>query len=293
MLDLSYYPYPFLKNETEYSKEKYVETVLLADDVLCFDMDDFALYYECNRWESDIIGDSIVRILYLKGDRNKISELESFLNSFIFNLRREFSSTHVYVEVPTEDVVLFQILGQLSFRLIETRLIHFNDKLKVNEKSANLIRLATLDEAEKMKFVAMSMRNDFDRYHADVEVANSIADNYLGEYAYACIIGYVDEVIAPNLELGKSNSFIALNHRVFDSLLNTKISQIVLTAVDSKTNKGWYRNLVEGAIDRSLKNQSEVLINTTQSTNKAVIHVLESLGFKLGRVTHVFSKKIR
>ena len=76
---------------------------------------------------------------------------------------------------------------------------------------------------------------------------------------------------------------MAINFRKNEWTWNPwKTSQIVLTAVDSKTNKGWYRKLVNAAILESHNEGAISIFNTTQLANRQVIHVLESTGFETG-----------
>ena len=83
------------------------------------------------------------------------------------------------------------------------------------------------------------------------------------------------------------DSFVALDYLDFDE---SKISQIVLSAVSSETNRGWYIELIKNAINRSIHNRCSFIYNTTQITNKAVCHSLEKLGFKLGKTSHLLAK---
>ena len=273
-------------------KEKYLSIRLKNERYLQFQNGSFVVYYEVNEWEGNIVNKTVVKISYIEGDRGDVNGLIKFIKELTFQLYDEFKNPYIYTEVPAEDNVLLQILGINKYRLVETRLVHYNNNLKKSIEDLELVKLGNRSMSEKYGNISLEMRNDYDRYHSDIFIGNEIADNYLKMYGKACFEGYVDEVIIPNQDRGMSNSFIALNHGINEGIIDTKISQIVLTVVDSETNKGWYRKLIKGAIQRSILNESEILINTTQSTNKPVIHVLESSGFKLGRVSYIFANSV-
>ena len=94
----------------------------------------------------------------------------------------------------------------------------------------------------------------------------------------------------PNEEGVPSDSFLSANF--FENQWETigvKVSKMVLSAVSSSTNKGWYINLIsEMSYLFKSKGITHAFMNT-QSTNRQVFHTWEKLGYKLGSTTHILS----
>jgi len=239
-------------------------------------------------WDTNYFGIDTFKITgCLFGDGDKQQLLNEFKIFF-----QEFYTVHpacrIVAEIPSEDFEMLQGLSFSGLRLIEGRLIHFKHPLRETEKVA--YRKANRQDAENLGRVASKMRNPADRFHADMIFDNTAADEYLYTYAKACVEGFTDVVIVPDEPGVPSNSFIAINYRVHDRKWNVlSPAQIVLTAVDSDTNKGWYKKLIHAAVNHVIDEGAGCLYNTTQITNKAVIYTLESLGFKLGCTRMLFT----
>jgi dTDP-4-amino-4,6-dideoxy-D-galactose acyltransferase len=138
--------------------------------------------------------------------------------------------------------------------------------------------------------VAREMRNSFDRFHADPVFGQSKADEFLATYIEQSVKGFADIVLVPDEPGVPPDSFLTARY-LKDEWEETgyRISKMVLSAVSSATNKGWYSKLI-GAMTRHLQEEGAQYIHmNTQATNGAVIHTWESLGYRFGYATHVLS----
>jgi dTDP-4-amino-4,6-dideoxy-D-galactose acyltransferase len=68
---------------------------------------------------------------------------------------------------------------------------------------------------------------------------------------------------------------------------------MVLSAVSSTTNKGWYIKLISEMAYHLKSIGADYAVMHPASTNKAVIHTYEKLGCKLGKTSHILSYKDR
>jgi dTDP-4-amino-4,6-dideoxy-D-galactose acyltransferase len=137
------------------------------------------------------------------------------------------------------------------------------------------------------------MRNDFDRFHSDIMFSTEVADNYLSTYVENSINGFADLVIVPNEQGVATDSFLTANYlkEKWDSI-GHPISKMVLSAVSSKTNKGWYLKLISEMTYLLKENGAETIYMNTQSTNIPVLYTWEKLGYHIGRTTHLLSMYI-
>lgn len=134
------------------------------------------------------------------------------------------------------------------------------------------------------------MRNPFDRFHSDWTYSTSIADKYLETYIENAINGFSDIILVPDGEKTEPDSFLTADLYQNDwDKLNYKISKMVLSAVSSETNKGWYVKLISEMTYKLMEYGVESIFMNTQSTNFAVLSTWEKLGYKIGRATHLLS----
>ncbi len=247
-----------------------------------------AFFINYLKWDTDYFGVDTFRIVgCLFGPGNP----EVFMNEakvFFAEFFAKHPHCKIFSEIPSEDFAMLQALTYSGLRLVECRLVHFKYPLEHNDQVS--FRKAKLYDADNLGKVASKMRNPSDRFHADLLFENEAADRYLYTYAKACVEGYTDAVIVPDEPRVQSNSFIAINYRKADRNWNLwSPAQIVLAAVDSDMNKGWYKKLVMASINNVMDEGASCLFNTTQITNRAVIYTLESLGFRLGCTKMVLS----
>ena len=138
------------------------------------------------------------------------------------------------------------------------------------------------------------MVNPYDRFHADVFYNKKVAGNFLGVFAEESVKGFADYVLVPDEDGLPSDSFLTVRYnKEWWGKINIKVSKMVLSAVSSTTNKGWYIKLISEMALHLKELGVDFVMMHPASTNKAVIHSYEKLGCKLGKVTHILSYKKR
>lgn len=237
-------------------------------------------------WESEHFGRETVELGPPLGAAADFDALRAGVDALLAQLRRDGTQT-VFAEAPAEDLLWTQALTGAGLRLIETRLHYHHTQLEAFNGPPARLREATAADIPNLRRVAEAMRNDFDRFHADVRTSLAQADGYLATYIENCVRGFCDLVLVPDEPGVPSDSFMAANLDVGPPELDHRVDKLLFSAVSSATNRGWYRRLVAGTARRLIAAGSRCLLLNTQAQNGAVLHVWESLGFKLGRVTHV------
>jgi dTDP-4-amino-4,6-dideoxy-D-galactose acyltransferase len=203
---------------------------------------------------------------------------------------RALQAQYVFIEIPSEDIVLVQALTAAGFRLTETRLTYFNNSLNTYNSERFNVRPAKQEDIEELRMVAKIMRNDYDRFHADSVFPKDTADNFLAEYVEQAIRGFCDIVLVPDVPGVKVHSFLTANYNKNEwSDLGCSVSKMVLSAVSSQTNKGWYIKLISEMTYHLKEIGAQAIYMSTQPTNRAVIKTWEKLGYKYGASTHILS----
>lgn len=197
------------------------------------------------------------------------------------------SRWNIFAEVPSEDIHAFRELGRLGFTLVETRLTYYHLLDSLPEET-HPCRNAVADDIPSLRVTASQAVNAFDKYHADPFFSEEETNRYLETYIENCVNGFAERVFVPDLKTAPA-SFVALGKVKDDRFANGFFYRIPLTAC-LPLNKGWHYPLCLHALQYAKSQKVQVLVMTTQSTNKAVIHNCEKLGFKLGSCTHLFSK---
>lgn len=196
---------------------------------------------------------------------------------------------YCFSEVPSEDTGLLQALTASGWRLIETRLLYYRDNLNSFDQARYQVRLAQPAEEARVAQIAAAARNDYDRFHADPWFGAERADAFLARYASAAVQGYCDAVLVPDEPNLPIDSFLAISDLQSDAAaLGIGMSRIVLTAVGPQ-NRGWHLRLVSETVHRAREREAQVVLMTTQATNRAVFRTSEKLGFKLGGSSHVLA----
>jgi dTDP-4-amino-4,6-dideoxy-D-galactose acyltransferase len=241
-------------------------------------------------WDSTFFKIETYKLINVLFDTNSLEILSKGVELFLNQIKRD-KPQYVFIEMPSEDTLLIQALNTARFKLIETRLTYFNDKvLEYNYPERYKVRKAKVDDIDNLMAIASTMRNNFDRFHADKTFDLQIADSFLSKYVEEAIKGFCDIVIVPNEEGINSDSFLTANF--FENLwalLDKNISKMVLSAVSSQTNKGWYIKLISEMMYIMKEKGVEFVYLNTQSTNRQVFRTWEKLGFKLGSTTHILS----
>jgi len=248
----------------------------------------FLFFFSKLHWDSKYFGLETFKLENVFFTTNVFSDLVEAVS--IFKNNHLPKDSYCFINVPSEDTLLLQALGYSGFNLIETRLHYFFDTSEIKSLKRYPVRKAIDADIKNLSNVASKNRNQFDRIHADQSYSNEQADAYLATYITSAIKGFNDLVIVPNAPDTYPNAFLSGNIQIANEQLNCKISQITLTAVDP-TSKGWHYNLLSEASHLFHEHGSEYIYMITQSTNRAVIHNCNKLGYKLGATSHILSLK--
>jgi dTDP-4-amino-4,6-dideoxy-D-galactose acyltransferase len=196
----------------------------------------------------------------------------------------------VFAEAPAQATRAIQTLCRTGFSMMETRLTYFHNLQHIPE-TTNKARAAITADIPHLKKTASAARNDFDRYHTDPFFSNEQAEYYLETYIENCMKGLSEFVLVPDLS-DPPASFAAFSRVQHPNLKSEqKLYRIPLTAC-LEENRGWHYHLCLSALHKAVEAGAFALVMTTQAGNQAVIHNCEKLGFKLGSVTHIFSKTL-
>lgn len=290
-----YNPYNFDRNITEsvilkYETEK-INSFINENNYAVIENngENFLFIYKKLEWDSNYFKMPVYRITYLLS--RKKQNPAGAINYFIKNILPP--SSYCFIEVPSEDTKLLQALGENSFKLVETRLTYYNNALESHDHARYPVREAAKEDIANLKSVASCMRNEFDRFHADSSFSPERADSFLATYIENSVLGFSDIVMVPAGPSVPADSFLTANYLESEwEKLKYRISKMVLSAVSSQTNKGWYIKLISEMTYHLRDNKGcQCVFLTTQSTNRAVYNTWEKLRYKLGSTTHIFSLK--
>jgi dTDP-4-amino-4,6-dideoxy-D-galactose acyltransferase len=222
-------------------------------------------------------------------------EIHKTLNDAVRHFRKEFvantdKTAYCYIELPSEATNIIQSLTSNGFRLVESRIHQYLSNIQSFSHKRFDVRKATIKDAENLAVVAAKMRNKYDRFHADYNFSDELADRYLARFAEETTKNFADVVLVPN-EIGiLPNALLAVNFLKDEwAKLKRNVSQLVLASVDKNSCKGWYEKLLSEACYLLKENGTDYLITNTQTTNRAPIHVNEKLGFKYSHTTHILT----
>lgn len=291
---IHYMPTSFFRNKIEQSFEFFIEKPILEGGgnsrVFSVNVEgnDFNFIYEFLKWDSEFFKTPTFKLNYILFSKNNYQNLVKAITLFKEEIIKD---SYLFIEIPSEDIFVIQALNESLFRLIETRMTYYLDLKKFKNERFD-VREATLNDIPNLTRVSSEMVNPFDRFHADIYLDKKKADSFLGVFTQESIKGFADYVMIPNQKRTAPDSFLtAKYYKNWWVEIDVKVSKMVLSAVSSKTNKGWYIKLIS-EMAYHLKNQgAEFALMHPASTNKAVIHSYEKLGCKLGKVTHILSYK--
>lgn len=249
------------------------------------------IYYRHLKWDSDFFAIPTYRIDYsfIPDDTRKAKE--SFEALFAY-LQAQHPQFYLFAEVPSEDIQALSSMTAAGYRLIETRLTYFNDQVQQFDLSRRYAtRQANAADIEVLTKTAIDAVNVFDRFHADDFFTSSEADRFLAKYTENSVLGFADEVMVP--ADGLANAFLTANYICSPRCLsNKKMAKMVLSAVASE-RRGWYVKLI-GEMTQKFKEQGvDTAFMTTQSTNRAVLKVWASFGYRFGKSSHILSNYCR
>ena len=288
---IHYSPTSFFRDNAEQSFDYFVKKEILSKNnnkifSVTIDNQTFNFFYDFLAWDSEFFKMPTYKLNFiLFGDKN----YQNLIKAILIFKEEIIKDNYVFMEIPSEDIYVIQALNESLFRLVETRMTYYLD-LKNFENDRYDVREAVLNDIPNLKRVSSDMVNPFDRFHADISFNKLIADSFLGVFAQESIKGFADYVMVPNEKGTPSDSFLtAKYYKNWWNEIDLKVSKMVLSAVSSKTNKGWYIKLISEMAYHLKEQGSEFALMHPASTNKAVIHSYEKLGCKLGKVTHILT----
>lgn len=253
-----------------------------------FDGENFIFIYRHLPWDSNFFELETFRLDFVLYSSKDVKLITKAVSEFLHTV---VGDSYLFTDIPCEDILLIQALNLSGCRLVETRMTYYLNLHSFDYERFS-VRAARIDDIPNLKKTAVEMVNPFDRFHADVMIPDDKADLFLGEFAEASIRGFADVVLVPDVADLSSDSFVTGKY-LMDMWENVGInfSKMVLSAVSSTTNKGWYLKLIVEMAFLFKSKGAKFAIMHPASTNGAVIHTYEKLGCKLGKVSHIFSYK--
>lgn len=239
------------------------------------------------KWDTDyfkIPTYKLQLVLFTDDDYSNLKQACKEFTRIFFNEKK-----YCFSEIPSEDIKVIQALNEAGFKLVENRLTYYLD-LKNFSYQRFETRRANLNDTENLKRVAREMRNPYDRFHSDNVYDPQIADEFLATYIEESLKGFADYTIVPNGDGVEPDAFVTAKYLIDQwPLINEKISLMVLSAVSSKTCKGWYVKLISEMAYHLKEQGAHYAFMHPATTNRAVIHSYEKLGCKYGKCVHVLS----
>jgi dTDP-4-amino-4,6-dideoxy-D-galactose acyltransferase len=288
-----YSPYNFIRSITP---EKQIEVCILPEintllkNALSIEIkgEKHLFFVEPLIWDSKYFGIATIKLRFVLYQHQKETILTEAIEQFKEHIAKEFK--YCFIEVPSEDLLLMQCLGRACFKLVETRLTYFANCEKELNHPRYEIRVATANDTSNLMRVAREMRNKFDRFHADPIFSTNIADEFLATYIEQSLNGFADVVLTPAGSETPSDSFLTARYlKHIWPTLGVNVSKMILSAVSSNTNKGWYKKLISEMTYLLKQEGAQFIYMNTQSTNRAVISTWENLGYRFGCTSHIFS----
>jgi dTDP-4-amino-4,6-dideoxy-D-galactose acyltransferase len=225
-------------------------------------------------------------ILYKHQDYNVLKRAVEFFTASFFTDERAYC----FSELPSEDIFTIQALNASGFKLVENRLTYYLNLLEYNYKERFQVRSASFDDITNLKQVARSMRNVYDRFHAESVFDIGRADEFLATYIEESIKGYADYTMVPSGEGVRPDAFLTANYLSNDwAKWGIKVSKMVLSAVSSTNCKGWYIKLISEMAYHLRSVGADYAFMHPATTNRAVINTYEKLGCKYGKCVHILT----
>lgn len=289
-----YSAFSFLSNSEDLTKQWHEEfAVSLAEKELeLFKVNSgVEIYIRYLKWDSEFFNIPTYRIDYSYLPPSMRASKEAF-NAVFDYLQARHAEFYLFAEVPSEDIQVISSMTGAGYSLIETRLTYFHDQIQnFNLTRRYNVRQASVDDIQELRRTAIDAVNIFDRFHADSFFTSDEAENFLAAFAENSVLGFADEVMVP--AEGLANAFLTANYTDSPKCLNNKkLAKMVLSAV-APERRGWYVKLI-GEMTMRFKEQGvDIAFMTTQATNRAVLKVWSSFGYRFGKSSHILSRYSR
>ncbi len=244
-------------------------------------------------WDSDFFHVPTWRIDFIEWTAGTDADIQQSIAGAVTRLCKTLAERHgrfyCFAEIPSEDVRVLQGLGLAGLRLIETRLTYFrNDVAAFQWEQRAAVRAATEADIPNLREAACVARNDYDRFHADPFFGEQVADEFLAVFAQNSVRGFASIVMVPADDLPPNAFLTADLMPAYTKLLGRGVGRMVLSAV-AGPRRGWYLKLIAEMSYWMQAQGVDLCYMTTQSTNRAVVRVWETLGYRFGRSTHILA----
>ncbi len=244
-------------------------------------------------WDSDFFRVPTWRIDFIEWTAGTDADIQQSIADAVTRLCKTLAEQHgrfyCFAEIPSEDVRVLQGLGLAGLRLIETRLTYFHDDIPAFQwEPRAAVRAATEADVANLREAACVARNNYDRFHADPFFGEQVADEFLAVFAQNSVRGFASVVLVPADDLPPNAFLTADLMPAYTKLLGRGVGRMVLSAVASQ-RRGWYQKLIAEMSYWMQAQGVDLCCMTTQSTNRAVVRVWETLGYRFGRSTHIFA----
>ena len=241
-------------------------------------------------WDTEFFGKKIHKLFTVLFSHQNFEWLVAAIKEFKTQLQQNYESDYCFGEIPSEDTFLLQALTTAKFKLVETRLSCYFDLSKFSAPRRYAARKATLDDIASLRRAAATMKNPYDRFHADVFIDEKKARELLAQYIDSGVRGFLDSVLVPAIDDNPPDAFVSYNYQEDKwEKLGCRLAKLILTAVSFETRRGWfYRLSVEMLQD--LKDKGlEYAYFQTQGANRVMYRTMEKLGSKYGCSSHILS----
>lgn len=291
-----FHPMSFLTRTPEKAAEKFLQDLeaevassalieLTSADGLS------SIYYRGLAWDTEYFGVQMYRIDFFRSSHQgepavlAYRELLGMLKAIVARYADKY---YVYAEIPSDAVLPLQGACMAGWRVVESRLTYYHDKLQQFDHSHRFkVREARMDDIANLRQVAAVSRNAFDRFHADFFFSPATADAYLSTFVENSVNGFADVVLVPAVDENAPNAFLTGSFvRGIQELPHRRIARMILSAVGEQ-RRGWYVKLISELSHYFKERGVDTCFMTTQSTNRAVIRTWEKLGYSFGRCAHV------
>lgn len=249
------------------------------------------VYWRRLGWDTDYFGVPMYRVDFFQSTLDGSAAIEAYrtllqqLQAVVGAASEKF---YVFAEVPSDAVLPLQGACAAGWRLVESRLTYYHDRLQQFDYAQRFkVRQASADDIPNLREVAALSRNQFDRFHADPFFSAATADAYLSTFVENSVKGFADVVLVPAVDELPPNAFLTGNFVAeTPEFASRKIARMILSAVGEK-RRGWYVKLIAELSQHFKAHGVDTCHMTTQSTNRAVIRTWEKLGYSFGRCAHV------
>ena len=241
-------------------------------------------------WDTNFFGKKIHKLFTVLFTHQNFEWLVAAIREFKTQLKQNYESDYCFGEIPSEDTFLLQALTAVEFKLVETRLTSYFDLRKFIAPRRYATRKATLDDIPSLRHTAATMKNPYDRFHADVFIEEKKARDLLAQYIDSGVRGFLDSVLVPAIDDNPADAFVSYNYQEDKwEKLGCRLAKLILTAVLFEKRRGWFYRLSVEMLQDLKEKGLEFAYFQTQGSNRVMYRTMEKLGSKYGCSSHILS----